>query len=51
LLPHVAGWRWLHGSTECAWYQSIRLFRQSKLGRWDNVLAAVRRAVEAEILN
>jgi hypothetical protein len=35
----VGGWRWLQSGTACPWYASVRLFRQSTLDRWDDVLA------------
>jgi len=49
LLPQVAGWRWLHGHQHCAWYDSVRLFRQDARGRWDGVLAAVSAALKEEL--
>jgi len=49
LLPEVAGWRWLHGSTTCGWYESVRLFRQERRGDWSGVLSALRAAIGNEI--
>jgi ADP-heptose:LPS heptosyltransferase len=49
LLPQVAGWRWLHGSTNCGWYESVRLFRQERRGDWDGVLSDLRAAIDHEI--
>jgi tetratricopeptide (TPR) repeat protein len=42
LLPYVAGWRWLHEGSTCPWYQSVRLYRQSKRDDWTSVLRAIR---------
>jgi hypothetical protein len=41
LLPQVAGWRWMHGTTQCVWYDSIKLIRQDRRGEWENVLASI----------
>ena len=49
LLPQIAGWRWLHGSTTCGWYESVRLFRQERRGDWNGVLSDLRAAIDHEI--
>ena len=51
-VPHLAGalgvpvwmavhlvpdWRWLLHREDCPWYPGMRLFRQSRSGRWDDV--------------
>jgi ADP-heptose:LPS heptosyltransferase len=36
--PH---WPWLLGRSDSPWYPSLRLFRQSRAGDWDGVLAEV----------
>lgn len=33
----AADWRWLEHREDSPWYPTMRLFRQSKLGRWDDV--------------
>lgn len=38
LLPFVPDWRWLMKREDCPWYPSVRLFRQTSRGDWDNVL-------------
>lgn len=42
LLPFTPDWRWLLGRDDSVWYPSMRLFRQSQRGDWDDVLARVR---------
>ena len=37
LLPTNADWRWGREGSKTAWYSSMRLFRQSTLGNWDDV--------------
>lgn len=37
MLPHCPEWRWLHTRTDTPWYETVRLFRQSKPGDWDSV--------------
>jgi len=41
LLPFVPDWRWLLDRTDSPWYPSMRIFRQSKRGDWDGVIARV----------
>jgi tetratricopeptide (TPR) repeat protein len=47
LLPMVPDFRWLLDRTDSPWYPTARLFRQSKLGDWDGVLANVKVALSA----
>lgn len=47
LLPCAPDWRWLLERNDSPWYPSARLFRQSTLRDWDNVLAQVRNHLEA----
>jgi hypothetical protein len=45
LLPHDADWRWLEQRTDSPWYPTMRLFRQSPPGDWDDALAGVHQAL------
>jgi tetratricopeptide (TPR) repeat protein len=45
LLPFSADFRWLVGRADSPWYPTARLFRQPRLGDWDSVIEAVRRAL------
>jgi len=45
LLPFAPDWRWLRERTYSPWYPSMRLFRQRKIGDWDEVLLRVREAL------
>jgi tetratricopeptide (TPR) repeat protein len=45
LLAFSPDWRWLTERTDSPWYPSLRLFRQTSLGAWDEVLARVARAL------
>jgi hypothetical protein len=42
LLPFAPDWRWMLNRSDSAWYPSMRLFRQPRVGDWDSVFAAVR---------
>lgn len=48
LLPFEAEWRWMIGREDSPWYPTMRLFRQSSPGDWDEVLKRV--GLELEIL-
>jgi tetratricopeptide (TPR) repeat protein len=41
LLPFVPDWRWGLESEKTPWYPTMRLFRQSKAGTWEDVLEHV----------
>jgi hypothetical protein len=45
LLPYVPDWRWLLARDDSPWYPTARLFRQSQIGKWDDVIAQVRAAL------
>ena len=40
-----ADWRWLQDRRDSPWYPTARLFRQTTMGDWAPVLAAVRTAL------
>jgi len=42
LLPFAPDWRWMLDRDDSLWYPSVRLFRQSQHGRWDDVFERVR---------
>ena len=41
LTPFSPDWRWLIGREDTPWYPTLRLFRQSEPGRWDDVIARI----------
>ncbi len=41
-VKHVPEWRWLLERSDCPWYPSVRLFRQSRRGDWEGVFDAMR---------
>jgi Flp pilus assembly protein TadD len=47
MVARAPDWRWLLERTDTPWYPSVRLFRQSETGRWDDVMAAVAAAARA----
>jgi Flp pilus assembly protein TadD len=46
ILAHVADWRYMLDRADCAWYPTMRLFRQIKPGDWDAVIKEVASALE-----
>ena len=42
LLSHNADWRWMLDRKDSPWYPSVTLYRQKKIGYWDDTLDAVR---------
>jgi tetratricopeptide (TPR) repeat protein len=47
LLPWTPTWRWMVDREDSPWYPTARLFRQSRLGDWDGVVARVREELES----
>ncbi len=41
LLPFIPDWRWLLDRTDSPWYSKMRLFRQDKIGNWNDVLKRI----------
>ena len=37
----AADWRWMTGRDDSPWYPSMRLFRQTRFGDWDDVIRRV----------
>jgi len=46
LLPRVADWRWLQNRSDCPWYPTARLFRQSQPRDWEGVVIRVGEALD-----
>ena len=49
MLPEIGDFRWLEGREDNPWYPTMRLFRQRKLGEWDEVVARVKSALDAAV--
>jgi hypothetical protein len=39
LLKYTPDWRWMLDRDDSPWYPTVRLFRQTRPGRWDDVIA------------
>ncbi|HET6248518.1 MAG TPA: tetratricopeptide repeat protein [Tepidisphaeraceae bacterium] len=46
LIPFNPDWRWQVAGDDTPWYPTMRLFRQSRAGYWDEVIERVRMALE-----
>jgi precorrin-6B methylase 2 len=44
-----ADWRWLEGRDDSPWYPTMRLFRQSRRGEWDDVIDRVKVALQKRL--
>ncbi len=43
LLPFMSDWRWMMERQDCPWYPTMRLFRQERPGRWQDLFEQVAR--------
>jgi ADP-heptose:LPS heptosyltransferase len=48
-LSSFGDWRWLADRDDSPWYPTARLFRQTKLGDWDNVFRRMTDALAERI--
>ncbi len=48
-LSTIDDWRWLAGRETNAWYPTLRLFRQTTLGGWDDVFQQMTLALNDEL--
>ena len=46
LIPYNNDWRWMKNITYSPWYSSVKIFRQSKLGIWDDVIDKVKESLQ-----
>lgn len=51
LLPYWAEWRWMHDIDYSSWYNSLRIFRQSRAGDWPELITRVVNQVKSNINN
>jgi tetratricopeptide (TPR) repeat protein len=52
LLPFAPDWRWLLERDDSPWYPSLRLFRQKRLGDWENVIGLMpTMSVKSDLIN
>ncbi len=49
LLPRPCDWRWLQARDDSPWYPTMRLFRQSQIGHWDDVMDDVADALRRTV--
>ncbi|HEY1785142.1 MAG TPA: hypothetical protein VGG30_06305, partial [Pirellulales bacterium] len=47
-LQFSPNWRWLRAGDRTQWYPTMRLFRQTAFGQWDNVLERMADAVQTQ---
>lgn len=50
LLPFDPDWRWQLDREDSPWYPTVRIFRQRKLGDWQEVVARVKKALQDELI-
>jgi tetratricopeptide (TPR) repeat protein len=48
-LHHVPDWRWLLDREDCPWYPTMRLFRQTRPGQWEDVFEHIAEALQRRL--
>jgi tetratricopeptide (TPR) repeat protein len=46
LIPKPADWRWMQEGDSTPWYDTLRLFRQSKKGSWSEAISDIKEALK-----
>jgi ADP-heptose:LPS heptosyltransferase len=46
LLPFMPDWRWMLHRSDCLWYPTVRLFRQTRAREWASVIVELTKALE-----
>jgi tetratricopeptide (TPR) repeat protein len=49
MLPSVADWRWMVDRPDTPWYSTLRLFRQTRRGDWNDLLSRVASELDTRI--
>jgi ADP-heptose:LPS heptosyltransferase len=47
ILGKVPDWRWLEHGDSTPWYPNMRLFRQTKIGQWNDVMKSIAHELRA----
>ena len=42
LLPYTPDWRWMHQRSDSPWYPSVKIYRQTRKGKWNHIIKTVR---------
>src|SRR5271157_5013231 len=50
-IPLASDWRWLLDREETAWYPTMRLFRQSRWGDWDDVFSRMAQELSEVVID
>ena len=50
LLKKIPDWRWGLYSNDSFWYESMKLYRQENIGKWDNPLSKIKKDLK-ELIN
>src|SRR5271166_2350377 len=48
-LPFAPDWRWLMGREDSPWYPTMRLFRQTRPGQWEDVFHHIAEALQRRL--
>jgi tetratricopeptide (TPR) repeat protein len=50
-LSHIPDWRWMLERSDSPWYPTMRLFRQAKSGRWEEVFEQMAAELQPVVAN
>jgi len=49
MVPYAPDWRWQLSRDDSPWYPSIKIFRQLRIGDWDEVIARVAQSLRLQV--
>ena len=49
VLPFVSDWRWFQDEKKSIWYDTVKLFRQKKIGNWGQVFDLIYKDLEKKL--
>ena len=49
VVPYEVNWRWHENHKKCDWYDSVKIFRQKSMGKWDSVFEDVEKNLKKHL--
>ena len=50
-LPLVSDWRWFNSEKKSIWYENATLYKQKKIGNWENIFKNMKEDIKKNFKN